>query len=87
MANAMANAAGVPLGDVLVYDAQAVNMGGNACITVTMRFTGVDGKDALHGFDIIKGELCNSPHLLYFPLPFSFQPVQQTEMLSPFSRL
>ena len=87
MANAMANAAGVPLGDVLVYDAQAVNMRGNACITVTMRFTGVDGKDVLHGFDIIKGRIVQIATPLVFSLPFSFQPVRQTEMLSWFSRL
>ena len=56
----MANAAGVPLGDVLVYDAQAVNISGNACITVTMRFTGVDGKHALHEIlTYSRGKLCN----------------------------
>ena len=72
MANAMANAAGVPLGDVLVYDAQAVNMSGNACITVTMRFTGVDGKDALHGFDIIKGGIVQLATPLVFSTSFLF---------------
>ena len=49
MANAMATAAGVPLGDVLVYDAQTVDIRGNDCVTVTMRLTGVDGEDSLSG--------------------------------------
>ena len=46
MANDFAASANVPQGDVLVYDAQAVNMDGNACISVTMRFTGMDGEDS-----------------------------------------
>ena len=87
MANAFATSASVPLGDVLVYDAQAVDVNGNACITVTMRFTGVDGEDNLSGMPT--EEKCATSHTSHLPalsLP-TLQSTQQTEMLSQCSRL
>ena len=35
--------AGVPLGDVLVNDVQAVNISGSDCLTASLWITGVDG--------------------------------------------
>ena len=79
MANAFATSASVPLGDVLVYDAQAVDVNGNACITVTMRFTGVDGEDNLSGMPTEEENCATShtSHLLALSLPPSSQHIRQ----------
>ena len=43
MGHFLSTVAGVPLGDVLVSDVQAVNFGGHYCLTASIRVTGVDG--------------------------------------------
>ena len=43
MGHFLSTLAGVPLGDVLVNDVQAVNISGSYCLTVSIRVTGVDG--------------------------------------------
>ena len=43
MGHFLSAVAGVPLGDVLVSDVQAVNFGGHYCLTASIRVTGVDG--------------------------------------------
>ena len=75
-----------------MYDAQAVNIGGNACITVTMRFTGVDGETVLHGMST-EGIAQQVTCLLPCPIPANSadrnaQSVEQAVMggsLGPYS--
>ena len=43
MGHFLSTLAGVPLGDVLVNNIQAVNISGNDCLTVSLWITGVDG--------------------------------------------
>ena len=43
MGHFLSTMAGVPLGDVLVSDVQAVNISGHYCLTASIRVTGVDG--------------------------------------------
>ena len=43
MGHFLSTMAGVPLGDVLVNDVQAVSIGGHSCLTALIRVTGVDG--------------------------------------------
>ena len=43
MGHFLSTVAGVPLGDVLVSDVQAVTMGGHYCLTASIQVTGVDG--------------------------------------------
>ena len=43
MGNFLSTVAGVPLGDVLVKDVQAVNISGSDCLTASLWITGVDG--------------------------------------------
>ena len=43
MGHFLASLAGVPLGDVLVNDVQAVNISGSDCLTASIRVTRVDG--------------------------------------------
>ena len=43
MGHFLSTMAGVPLGDVLVSDVQAVNIGGHYCLTASLWVTGVDG--------------------------------------------
>ena len=40
LANTVANAAGVPLGNVLVYDVVQFNSSQQTCLSATLRFTG-----------------------------------------------
>ena len=44
LANTVANAAGVPLGNVLVYDVVQFNSSQQSCLTTTLRFTGPSGE-------------------------------------------
>ena len=43
MGHFLSTLAGVPLGDVLVNDVQAVNMSGSDCLTASLWITGVNG--------------------------------------------
>ena len=43
MGHFLSTMAGVPLGDVLVNDVQAVSISGHYCLTASIRVTGVDG--------------------------------------------
>ena len=43
MGHYLSLSAGVPLGDVLVNDVQAVNINGSDCLTASLWITGVDG--------------------------------------------
>ena len=43
MSHFLSTLAGVPLGDVLVSDIQAVNISGHDCLTALLWITGVDG--------------------------------------------
>ena len=43
MGHFLSSVAGVPLGDVLVIDVQAVNISGHYCLTALLWVTGVDG--------------------------------------------
>ena len=43
MGHYLSLSAGVPLGDVLVNDVQAVNISGSDCLTASLWITGVDG--------------------------------------------
>ena len=43
MGHFLSTLAGVPLGDVLVNNIQAVNISGNDCLTAILWITGVDG--------------------------------------------
>ena len=43
MGHFLSTLAGVPLGDVLVNDIQAVNISGHDCLTASLWITGVDG--------------------------------------------
>ena len=42
LANAVANAAQVPLGDVLVYDVENFNVSNTECLRATLRMTGAN---------------------------------------------
>ena len=44
LANTVANAAGVPLGNVLVYDVVQFNYSQEACLSAILRFTGASGE-------------------------------------------
>ena len=44
LANTVANAAGVPLGNVLVYDVVQFNSSQQSCLSATLRFTGPSGE-------------------------------------------
>ena len=44
LSNTVANAAGVPLGNVLVYDVVQFNSSQQSCLTATLRFTGPSGE-------------------------------------------
>ena len=60
MGHFLSTLAGVPLGDVLVSDVQAVNISGHDCLTASLWITGVDGMcRCMHMHDlcgIYKGE-------------------------------
>ena len=43
MGHSLSSLAGVPLGDVLVNDVQAVNISGKECLTASLWITGVNG--------------------------------------------
>ena len=43
MSHYLSMVAGVPLGDVVVNDVQAVNISGHECLTASLWITGVDG--------------------------------------------
>ena len=44
LSNTVANAAGVPLGNVLVYDVVQFNYSQESCLSATLRFTGASGE-------------------------------------------